>query len=110
MAESVYQGDTFQVQVTITDQDTGAAVDVSSAAITWVLSKSIGGTAALTKTKAAGEIVVSGASSNIATVTVDAGDTDGLTGGYWSEMQVTDGSGNIYTVHQERINIKAETV
>lgn len=110
MANLTYAGDTYSIAVTITDEVTAAAVDVSAAAISWTLSRTPGGAALLTKTKSAGQIAVSGASNNIATVTIAAGDTADLSGTYYHEMQVTDASSNVFTVVQERLVVQPETI
>lgn len=110
MAETIYQGDTCTIEVTVTDQVTGATVDMDGAAITWVLSKSPGGDALLTKSTSAGGITVGGTGNSVITVTIDAGDTDEFVGGYWHELEVRDSIGQVFTVLQDRVNIKVDTI
>ena len=95
---SMVSGDSKAVAFTITESDGTTVVDVSAAtAITYSLSESPSDTSEFTKTLAAAEIAVSGASSNIVTVTIDAADTASLADLYYHELQVTDAAGLVYT-------------
>lgn len=109
MAEFVYRGDSFPVQATVLDQVSGAAVDVSGALITWALSAAPGAPILLSKTVGAG-IEVEGVGNNVIVVTVDAGDTDTFLGSYYHEIQIEDGIGQVFTVLQERLIIKPESI
>lgn len=107
---TMYSGDSTPIQVTVTDSETGAAVVLTGAAMTWALTRAPGTTPVLTKTSGAGEITVGGAGNNVATVTLGPTDTATLEGLFIHELQVTDGSGNVFTVFQQHLYIKGDVV
>lgn len=107
---SMYSGDSVSIAVTVTDSTTGAAVNLTGATLTWALATAPGATATLTKTSGAGEITVSGASSNVATVALQPADTAGLGGLYTHELQVVDGASAVYTVYQGELLILTDVV
>ena len=107
---SMYSGDSVSIAVTVTDSVTGAAVNLTGAAMSWALATAPGATPLLTKTSGAGEITVSGASNNVATVALAPADTAELTGVYHHELQIVDGGGNKYTVYQGELYILADMV
>jgi hypothetical protein len=109
-ASSMYSGDSVSIAVTVTDSTTGAAVNITGATMTWALATAPGTTPLLTKTSGDGDITVSGASSNVATVALAPADTAALNGVYHHELQIVDGGGNKYTVYQGSIYILADMV
>ncbi len=93
------RGDSRNPKITILDGD-GAAIDVSAATIKFTVRLAADDTLAFQKTSTAGEIVVSGASDNIATVTITAADTAAMTVGrknYNWDLEVTLASGHVIT-------------
>ncbi len=79
MAEdyTAYAGDTLQIVVEVTDE-AGDPLDLTGAALIYVLRSRATGAEVVRKTSAAGEITVSG---DTATIAIDAGDTTALGGG-----------------------------
>lgn len=107
---SMYSGDSVSIAVTVTDSTTGAAVNLTGATLTWALATAPGATALLTKSSTDGDITVSGASSNIATVALEPADTAILGGVYTHELQGVDGAGAVYTMYQGELYIMADVV
>lgn len=105
---SMYAGDSQPVQITVTDSGTGAAADLTGCALTWMLAVAPGGTALVTKTSAGGDIAVSGAGSNIVTVSLEPADTDALEPGvYYHELKVVDLAAQVHTAVQDKLQILA---
>lgn len=92
MTYAAYAGNTLQVRVTVLDE-TGAALNLTGASLIYILCDSAGAEV-LRKTSEAGEITTSG---NVATIAIDAGDTDGLAEAY-HELQCTDALGYVSTL------------
>lgn len=108
---SMYSGDSVSIACTVTDSATGAAVVLTGASMSWALATSPGATALVTKTSADGDITVGGAGSNVATVALEPADTATVAPGvYTHELQITDGSGNVYTVYQGSLYLRGDVV
>lgn len=91
---TAYAGDTLEIVVTAQDED-GAALDLTGAALVYILCDR-DRVEVLRKSSADGEIIVA---SNVATVTIDAGDTAALGGAQaYHELQCTDAAGNVSTL------------
>jgi hypothetical protein len=92
-------GDDKSITVYVTDQTTGAAVDITSATIAWKATKSLRTTAVISKTTSAGITITSG-SGGIFTIALTPSNTSSLTpGDYRHEAQITfSGSGLVATV------------
>ncbi len=103
-------GDTLLLTYTITD-DAEAAVDVSSGTFAYQLNdgRLPTDTAQISKSSGSG-IAVSGASSNIVTITVAAADSAALAGIYWHELQVTDGSSQVKTIMWGHVTFKTDAI
>lgn len=103
----VYAGDDESVEVTITDDATGSALDVSAASeIAWKLYDGWG-TQVLSKTKTTGGIgfVTDGTDGKIK-IAIAGADTSALAGWYFHAATVTDGSSNVSTVESGRLLVK----
>lgn len=99
---SMISGDTKRLEVTIQDAD-GAEVDVTGAAVTYVIADSA---VRVAKTTDDG-ITIDGA---VVTVTLDPADTAELAGVYAHEMQITDPSGNVGTVMIGEVSIAKDII
>jgi hypothetical protein len=90
-------GDDKSLRVSVTDAD-GAVVAITSATISWKVTRSLRSTAVLTKTTSSGISITSG-SGGIFTISIDPADTASLTpGDYYHEAQVTFSGGDVGTV------------
>lgn len=94
---TMYAGNKLALAFTVTDENGGGAKDLSGFSVFWALSrfKADGTTprttAVLEKSTASG-IAISGASSNVATVSLASADTTSLKpGAYYYELEVVDG-------------------
>jgi len=102
----MYSGDDQTIEITVTDAD-GNPVDLSNSELTFVISRY--DTAEVTKTTGSG-ITVGGTDSNVATVQLDASDTEALSGEFDLELQQTDGAGNVATLTRGRLTIEADLI
>lgn len=91
---TAYAGDTLSIAVTVTDE-TGTAWDVTWLTAKYILHNPLVAQTVLTKTSTAGQITLAG---NVVTVNIAAGDTAGLAGTYYHELQLTDIAGQVATV------------
>ncbi len=95
----LHAGDESPLAFTVTDEATGAAVDLSAVTeITWALAADAESAALVTKTKTGGDITVTDAVNGKFEVALDSADTDGLNGRYWHEAVIVDGAGKRFTV------------
>lgn len=86
-------GDTLSLAVTVVDE-AGAAVDLGGSTLIYVLC-SEAGTEVLRKTSSSGITV----SSNVATITIAAGETTSLANQVaYHELQITEPTGNVATL------------
>lgn len=87
-------GESQPFEFTITDE-TGASVNLTGAALRWSLAREDGGGPLLTKTEA--DMTLSGAGPHVIAFALDPADTASLGGAYYRhELQIIDGSGNVY--------------
>lgn len=98
-ADKVVAGDTVTVRWTVKDRS-GALVDLSTYAITFVLSRAktltlADGSPILTKTVGSGITINS---TGLFTVTLSASETTNLLGNFIYNVKLTDGSGNVTTI------------
>ena len=89
---TAYAGDDVQITVTVVD-DAGDDVPLAGTMATYVISRNL--TAKLTKTSAAGDIVI--VDSNKFLIDIDAVDTALFSGIYQHELKYTDTSGFTFT-------------
>jgi len=101
-----FAGESKDLNVTITSG--GGAYDLTGASLTFTLSKTVGGTALITKTTADG-ITVTDESGGLATVALGPGDTSGLSGTYHWEVRVVDASLNEDVVAYGTAKIRASS-
>lgn len=93
----IHAGDSRDIVVTVTDSQ-GGAVDLTGAAIAWQLARSADAASpAVFKSLGTGISITDGP-NGVFTVTLDSADTEGLTGLYYHEAEVTDTAGNRSTV------------
>lgn len=107
---SMYSGDSVPIAVTVTDSETGAAVDLTGATATWALATKPGDTPLATKTSGDGDITIGGDDSNVVTVTLEPADTAALDGLYLHEVQLVDGAGAVHTVYQGTIYVRGDII
>ncbi|WP_024275951.1 hypothetical protein [Hyphomicrobium sp. 802] len=91
-------GDTVVIDVAVVDEDTGAPINLSTAILRWgIRPRLIAGGRTVSKSSLPNDgIVIMGASSNVARVTVPKGE---LPAGKWThELEVTLASGASLTV------------
>lgn len=92
----MWAGDNKLIDVTVVDGD-GVAVDITGATIKWVLAKTAGDSALVTKTTGDG-ITITDAAAGKFRVTLVPADTESLAGVYYHEAEVTDASSQVSTV------------
>ena len=91
---SMHSGDTRRLEITIVDENS-AAVNLSTATITWALSKKDSasvapkGSALLTKTLANGGITIVSAAAGRCDVDLASSDTVTFSGDYYHELELT---------------------
>lgn len=106
--DDYHAGDTLEIVVTVTDDD-GNIIDITGADVEWYLLQyetSPDEDHLLKKTTTDGGITVTSAQDGEFTVTVDAGDTDGMSGEYHHRARMTDSTGNRSTVMTGTITIR----
>jgi hypothetical protein len=93
-------GDDKSIVVYVTDPATGAAVDITSAAVSWKVTKSLRSTAVISKATSGSGIAITSGSGGIFTITLAPSNTSTLTpGDYYHEAQITfSGTGLVATV------------
>lgn len=104
---SLYEGDTLNLTIPITDE-AGAALDLTGAQLEWVLADSPGSIPLLTKTTASG-ITVSNPVTGVAVVGITHADSANLGGIYWHQLVVTDAFGDVATVTTGAFTVKVRT-
>lgn len=101
----MFQGDDKDLVITVTDS-AGAAVDLTGAAIAWQMARTArSATPNVSKSVGSG-IVITDAPGGICTISLDPTDTEGLTGDFYHELEVTDAQANITTVLSGTVTIK----
>jgi|GEM_PF-4150342 len=103
----MYSGDDQTIEITVTD-DAGDPVDLSGSELTFVIAED--GSAEVTKATADGDISITGANNNVATIQLDASDTDDLDGAYHIELQQTDSGNNVATLTRGTLSIKQDLI
>lgn len=102
----VTKGDTLEVDVSVVDES-GAAVSLSGATLTWTISTQPGAAAVLTKTIGDGITIVSEAGGTL-TMELTTTNTNALSAReYFSAVRVTFASGEVKTVSREYITVQA---
>lgn len=91
---TVRQGTLKVIKFTVVDENTSAARDLTGNALGWILAKNVGSTTLISKTTAAGTIVITDAANGICQVAVDPGDWEDLVGDYYHELAVLSGPGS----------------
>lgn len=95
---TVVQGDTHKFNVTVTDEN-GSAFDLTSYTMTFTAKKSITDTtAAITSTG-----VISNPTTGIGLITLTPTDTDIEVNDYHYQIEISDGSDNVYTIVYDSI-------
>lgn len=89
--------------VDVVDQDDGAAVDLTSATITWRVKE--GSTTKFSKTVGSG-ITLTSPTTGRFTITLATGDTSGLSGQYEHECRATLSDGTITTLFTGRLVVQ----
>ena len=90
MGVYMFAGDTVVMNVTATESD-GTAMNLASLNILWALAKSNVSAAVLTKTMSNGISVIDATAGKFR-VTLSKEDTKALSGVYYHEMRIVDGS------------------
>jgi len=102
---SLFSGNDAKLSVTLTDADTGEALNLTGTLeLVWALAKNAQATALLTKTLGAG-VVITDASAGIVEVTLDAADTEPLKGTFYQEMRLTNSVGKKSTLLYGEVEI-----
>jgi hypothetical protein len=102
-------GDTLRIVVSVEDPS-GTAVDITGSSIAWALAEAPGESPTVSKSTGDSSISITDATNGEFTVYVDSADTEGLSGVYYHEAELTDSSGNVHTVTTGYITISEETV
>lgn len=94
----------------VRDVDNGGTKDLTGATVEWVLADRPGGPAVVEKDNAGtGGVQITDAAGGVFDVSLDPADTDDLSGEYYHEAEVTDGSGDTETVWTGWIDIQQDT-
>jgi hypothetical protein len=93
----LFAGDDAILRVTVTDED-GDALDITGMTVDWALVRKVGDTPILTKETGGGGITLTTPASGILDIALTDANTSDLSGNYWHQVVLTDGSGNISTV------------
>ena len=108
MKIELIQGDDLRVFLTIRDRD-GQLVDLSGAqSIQWSAARTFGAAIDLTKTLAAGSIVVTGLGGIY--FDIAAAESQLLNGSYKQETQIVTSGGLTYTVGQGELIVKPQII
>lgn len=91
-AGTYFSGDSLLITFTVYQEDETTPKPLTSATITWGLSKAQGKTPIVTKSA-----TITDAANGVCTVQIDPADTAALSGTLWHELEVTDISGNVST-------------
>lgn len=95
---TMYQGDTLELEVTVTDPtNNDAVVDLTNCSLTWVLYRQNQAGVILTKTVGSG-ITITDASNGEFKITLDPSDTLNLYGLYRHESELKDPTNKISTL------------
>ena len=100
----MHAGDDKTLEVTVLDQN-GVAVDISSSTIRWRASRSKTKTADIIKKTGGAGISLSDPTNGVFTVTLDAADTESLTGIFYHEGQLTLPNGTLSTVLSGKMTV-----
>ena len=107
---TMWSGDDKSIVVTITTDGT-TAVDITAYTVNYTLQTAVNDTTVqVTKATGGSGITLSDAINGEFTVTLDDTDTAALSGIYYHEAQVTDGSANKYTVMTGTVVINADAI
>lgn len=113
----MHEGDSKDVEITVTDPITGAPVDLTGATISWVLKeRASDATALLTLSTGGGEIVLTDEDNGVFEVQLDPADTAGLLSGnelskeYYHEAEITTSGGDVATVTTGKATIYRDGV
>jgi hypothetical protein len=103
-------GDTTLLTVAVIDE-AGAIVDLTNATAIWQMARTAQTPALLTKTTDANAgITITDPLGGILTVLLDPGDTEGLTGRWYHELEVIDVAGDISTVITGFVTIRPDLI
>ena len=105
---TMWSGDDITIVVTVTTNGT-SAVDITAYTVSYVL-QTDAFTANVTKATGGSGITITDAINGEFTVTLADTDTSGLSGRCYHEAQVTDGSGNKYTVMTGTVTINKDAI
>ncbi len=110
---TIVRSDDETLDILVTDEDTGAAVDLTSADITWMAKRRRNDAdvdALITKAIGSG-VTVTSAVGGVAEVAIAAADTDAITpGAYYWELQSVDAAGKTHTLAGGRIVILPDLI
>lgn len=106
------QGDDRTIPVTVTNEDTGALLNLSGMTIRWWFALYQSGEAIVKKGNGAGEtgLAITDAGAGVFTITLDSADTEGLSGYFYHEAEITDVAGKKRTILTGQIHVKSTTV
>lgn len=109
MSFEMFSGDTMRVNFAITDASTGDALDLFGATVRWQMSraKTVGfsGTPILSKTEGDGLEIVD-AFGGLVLVSLAPEDTEGRSGLFYMELEITDADGDISTAYSGTFTVK----
>jgi hypothetical protein len=107
---TMWSGDDIALVVTVTTDGT-TAVDITAYTINYVLQNAVDQyTQRVSKATGGSGITITDAINGEFTVTLADTDTSTYSGTYYHEAQVTDGSGNKYTVMTGTVTIKKDVI
>lgn len=106
--DSMVSGDTTPIDITLTDDETGAAVDLATvASITYQMASSVAASAPYVSKSLSDGITVSG---NVVTITLAPADTADLGGDYYHELELTFADGTVITPLRGTVSIERDLI
>lgn len=95
----VFSGNDTLLRVTVTDADTGAALDLTGAQeLVWALAKKVNAPTALVTKNLANGVVITDHVNGVVEVAVGAADLEPLKGPYYHELRLTNSDGKKVTL------------
>lgn len=102
----IFEGDTVNLVVSVEDSSGNAYNLAGVQEITFALARNENDTPIISKSQTDGEITVQDASGGTYQIKIEDGDTDGLSGQYYWDSEITASNDDVYTVAAGRFVIR----